>query len=161
MLRIETSFLIKHFKMNTHRALPAENRTDNHSEIREKNFQPGSESDGKRPERSAIDRPNADGLRAAGSEGEAPGDARRTPSEPTGTDPARWRSAAGPRRPAQPAGYVSGAPGPMGRPRAIHAPISTIHPIMKTTVYGSIVAMTVPIPAFLSYRSKKATMRAK
>ncbi len=55
----------------------------------------------------------------------------------------------------------SGAPGPTGSPRASHSVSMIIQPIMKAKVYGSMVAMTVPMPACLSYRSKKATMSAK
>ena len=39
------------------------------------------------------------------------------------------------------------APGPTGRPRSIQTTSSNVQTIRKVTVYGSIVAITVPIPA--------------
>jgi len=42
------------------------------------------------------------------------------------------------------------APGPSGSPSAIHATSNTVQQSRKTSVYGSIVATTVPMPALRS-----------
>jgi hypothetical protein len=47
-----------------------------------------------------------------------------------------------------PAPMNSGAPGPVGRPSSIHTMSSSIHTTRNATVYGNIVAITVPMPAF-------------
>ncbi len=44
-------------------------------------------------------------------------------------------------------GINNGAPGPVGSPRSIHMIRRMVQTIRNDTEYGSIVAMTVPIPA--------------
>lgn len=55
----------------------------------------------------------------------------------------------------------SSAPGPIGIPRSIQIINNIVHTIVNTIVYGSIVAITVPIPAFSSYLARNATINAK
>ena len=57
--------------------------------------------------------------------------------------------------------YCSGASGPIGNPKTTQIISKMVQIIKKATEYGNIVAMTVPIPALLSYRCTKATINAK
>ena len=51
--------------------------------------------------------------------------------------------------------------GPSGRSNASQAANSTIHATRNASEYGSIVAISVPMPAFGSWRWKKAMISAK
>jgi hypothetical protein len=59
------------------------------------------------------------------------------------------------------AGKNKSAPGPTGHPSKIQITRIIDHTIKKITEKGNIKAITVPIPAFLSYLWTNATIRAK
>lgn len=58
-------------------------------------------------------------------------------------------------------GRWSSAPGPTGIPRSSQITNSRLQPIRNTTLYGNIVATTVPRPALGSYFCTMAMMSAK